>query len=321
MTILPNFYYDLDEATPSIQRIAHTTLDTLGEKKSWLNFGKPPKQLDAALSKKLGIPKFIAKNILEEETRPRVLVVPEGMMMILRGINLNPGAEPDDMVSLRIWIDKQKIVTISLRRVQAIYDIQKDLKAFSTSTAPSDIFIGILEHLLAHIEEAIYSIDEQLDNIEESLDKNVDLNLVAEKIAAVRQSIIKFRRYLLPQREAISRLIYDKLTMLSESQQLYLRDMADSMNRYVEDLDAARERATVLQDNSINRLTERVNNKMYVLSIIAMIFLPATFIDGLFGMNIILPGQESHWTFWIVTGSSIVLAASLYYWLRRKRWL
>jgi zinc transporter len=117
------------------------------------------------------------------------------------------------------------------------------------------------------------------------------------------------------------RLPYDKLSWLPNADQMYLRDLADSMVRYAEDLDAVRERARVIQDNITNQLTEKVNNKMYILSIIAIIFMPASFITGIFGMDIEVPGATNKHTFYILCSIIVVLSVGLFVWFRRKKWL
>jgi zinc transporter len=83
----------------------------------------------------------------------------------------------------------------------------------------------------------------------------------------------------------------------------------------------ARERTIVVQEEILNRIAEEQNSRMYVLSIVALIFLPITFITGLFGMNVAgLPGTEGTSTFWIVAAVMAMSAALIVLWLKLKRW-
>ncbi|NNF15293.1 MAG: zinc transporter ZntB, partial [Gammaproteobacteria bacterium] len=97
---------------------------------------------------------------------------------------------------------------------------------------------------------------------------------------------------------------------------------SDRITRYLEDIDLARERAVVLQEEIINQLAQEQNTRMYVLSVVAAIFLPLTFVTGLLGMNVGgLPGVENPQGFWfaavIMTACSILMI--LYF--RWRKWI
>jgi zinc transporter len=316
-----NFLYRFSPEGFDRKKATQTTISDLGEMSSyWLHIGEVPRSFEQTLRKKMKLPNFVAENLCAEETRPRSVVTDDGMLIILRGVNLTPGASPDDMVSIRMWLTAKGLVTITMHPVHAVIDTEGEIATGGVIKSPIDVMFSIIEYLLYHIEDAIYSLDTSLDGIEEEID-TVAVDDASKTIGAIRQQIIGFRRYLLPQREAILRLPNERLTWLSPAQLMQLRDLGDSMSRYVEDLDAARERASVLQDNLFNRLTERVNGKMYVLSIIALIFMPASFLTGLFGMNIVLPGQTSTLTFWLVCSAIVISTTSLVMIFRRKKWM
>jgi zinc transporter len=101
-----------------------------------------------------------------------------------------------------------------------------------------------------------------------------------------------------------------------------LRDEADRITRYLEDLDLARERTMVLREEFLGQLAQEQNSRMYVLSVVAAIFLPLTFVTGLLGMNVGgLPGLESPRGF---AGSLVIMvlaAVGLVVFFRSKKWL
>jgi len=94
------------------------------------------------------------------------------------------------------------------------------------------------------------------------------------------------RRYISPQREAISRLHTSKNACLSDNDRLLIREAHDKVMRYLEDQDSARDRAGVTQEVLGNRLAEQMNSRMYVLSLVAGLFLPLGFLTGLLGINV-----------------------------------
>jgi zinc transporter len=101
-----------------------------------------------------------------------------------------------------------------------------------------------------------------------------------------------------------------------------LREVAERTARFVEDIDSARERAAVTQEELNNRLSEQMNKAMYLLSIVAAIFLPLGLLTGLLGINVGgIPGSESKWAFSLVTILLVCLAAFLVAWFKKIKWL
>jgi zinc transporter len=84
----------------------------------------------------------------------------------------------------------------------------------------------------------------------------------------------------------ISQLHHAQLTWLNSTQRASIREVADHLIRYVEDLDAARDRMGVMQEELTNKLSEQMNKTMYILTVLAGIFLPITFVTGLLGINV-----------------------------------
>jgi zinc transporter len=138
----------------------------------------------------------------------------------------------------------------------------------------------------------------------------------------LRRQAISLRRYLSPQREAMARLLADTGGWLSEPDRLVIREAADRLQRLLEDIDLAREHATIAQEDLQSRLSDRLGRRMYVLAVITCLFLPLTFITGLFGVNLGgIPGAHHELgfaTFFLLTlGFGLVLTLLL----RWRHWL
>jgi zinc transporter len=119
-------------------------------------------------------------------------------------------------------------------------------------------------------------------------------------IVDIRKISILFRRHLAPQRDAISQLRTADLDWLDDTDRRYLLESFNHIIRYVEELDAIRERAQIVKDELASLLADRMNRNTYVLSVIAAIFLPLGFLTGLFGINIGgMPGVENGMAFLI----------------------
>ena len=232
-----------------------------------------------------GLDDLVVQALLAEETRPRCAPVDDGVMLFLRGVNLNPGSDPEDMVSIRLHVNERRIVSVRLRRLLSVNDLCAALEQGQGPHDAADFVADLAERLTDRMAGVIGDIDDTVDRIQ-SQTLETDGRRLRGELTRLRAEIIALRRYLAPQRDAMARLAQVNLPWLQPAHLLHLREQADRVTRYVEDLDAARERAAVTQEELANRLSEQMNARMYVLSIVAGIFLPLGFLTGLFGINV-----------------------------------
>jgi len=173
---------------------------------------------------------------------------------------------------------------------------------------------------MVRMQDTMNDTEDYVDSIEEELVSSSSYDL-RNKISAVRRVVISLRRYLAPQRDALQQMNQTKVSWLTESDRQNLREVTDRLPRYIEDLDSARDRAAVAQEELSNRLAEQMNNRMYLLSIVAAVFLPLGFLTGLLGINVGgMPGAENPWACWIVSGFMTITVAIQLWLFKRKNW-
>jgi zinc transporter len=132
---------------------------------------------------------------------------------------------------------------------------------------------------------------------------------------------IMFRRYMAPQRDAIEQLMLTDVTWLDGTHRRHLQESHNHVTRYVEDLDAIRERAQIVKDELANTLSDRLNRNMYVLSVIAAIFLPLGFLTGLFGINVGgIPGADNGNAFLLFCGLLVVIVVIQVLIFKKLKW-
>jgi zinc transporter len=140
-------------------------------------------------------------------------------------------------------------------------------------------------------------------------------------LATLRRQTITLRRYLAPQRDAFAKLVTEKITWFDDDSRLRLREVSDRLIRNIEDLDAVRERAAVTQEELLSRLSDQMNTRMYVLSVVAAIFLPLGFLTGLLGINVGgIPGAEYPWAFLLFILFLVGIVAVQMLWFKHKKW-
>lgn len=287
----------------------------------WLHLDFKSEKVRKWLSEQSGLSQILCNSLIEEETRPRGVVSEEGLLLILRGVNCNPGSDPEDMVSLRMLYTEHRIITMRHRRVMAIDDINNDIKSGSGPTSAGDFLVMVAHGLTDRMGDVIAEIDDSVDELE-------DMVLTAEsyelrpKLSQLRRQTISLRRYIAPQRDVIARLQHERIPWLDDIAKAHIREIAERTSRFVEDIDSARDRAAITHEELNNRLSEQMNKAMYVLSIVAAIFLPLGLLTGLLGINVGgIPGAENKWAFTGVTLFLIGIAALLILVFKRIKWL
>jgi zinc transporter len=273
------------------------------------------------LTESSGLDPLVIEALLAEETRPRTTVIGDGLLIALRGVNLTPGAEPDDMVAIRLWIDKNRIISTRNRPLLSIADLVEQIRTGKGPKNTADFIVELTDRLIWRMSDTVDNFEDRVADLEERVLEAGHSSLRYE-LATLRRQVITLRRYLAPERDALSRLIMEKVSWLDEGQRLRLRETSDRLIRHIEDLDAVRERGAVTQEELLSRVSEQMNTRMYVLSLVAAIFLPLGFLTGLLGVNVGgIPGADYPQAFLIFIILMIIVVILQIVLFRWKKWL
>jgi zinc transporter len=298
-----------------------TSLDNLDvNKPHWLHFDFTLPSTKHWLENESDLPNVVASALLDEETRPRATPLNDGVLISLRGVNLAPNSNPEDMVSIRLWFTKDKVISTRRRTLLSTKDIANDFDNGCGPKKPAEFISILTEHLISRMSNTIYEIEENVSDIEERIITS-STHTLRNELATTRRQIISIRRYLSPQREAMAQLLSDKITLFTVEEKIQLRESTDHLIRFIEDLDSIKDRAIVCQEELNNTLAEQMNNRMFVLSIVSAVFLPLGFLTGLLGINVGgIPGAENSNAFAIfIVMLTAVIALQL--WLfKKKKW-
>ena len=242
-------------------------------------------------------------------------------MVFLRGVNLNPGQHPEDMVALRMWIEEHRVITLRHRHLLSIDDLRELIERGLGPASPGTFLVGVCDRIVARMANVITEIEDTVDRLDEQVATG-ESRALRTQISDVRREAILLRRYLAPQRDAMSRLYSEPVAWLDDTERMRLREIADRTLRYVEDLDAARDRAGVVQEELANRLADQMNSRMYLLSVVAALFLPLGFITGLLGVNVAgIPGTENPGAFVAVCFMLLLLALMQLSVFKHRGWI
>lgn len=273
------------------------------------------------LAESSGLDRPTVDSLLDFETRPRSFATPDGLMVVLRGLNTNPGQDPEDMVSIRVWLERNRVISLRRRKLMSVTDIREAISKGDGPESPGAFLAMLVGRLADRIGYFVDDIETRVATLEEKM-LELSQTEFRQLIAALRRQIASVRRFLAPQREALDRLYRVQTSLLTPIEAQELRDEADRITRYIEDIDLARERTVVLREEFLGQMAQEQNSRMYVLSIVTAVFLPMTFVTGLLGMNVGgLPGLDNPRGFLGAVGIMVSATVLLVTVFKLKKWL
>lgn len=292
-----------------------------GEGTLWLHLDRSHDAAAEWLEQALDVPDALVTLLTSDETRPRAFVSGDRLLAIMRGINFNPGAEPEDMIALQFWLQPGLVVTLRHERLQSPRDVLARLEAGEGPRTCDELLAQMIELMVEKIGLAIFDMNDRIDALEAAED-TTEAEPMLKEISDIRRDCLSLRRYMSPEHDALLEIVRTAPAWMGENSKLEIRETADRLKRFLEDLEVSIESAIVLQDDINSRLAAQASHTMYMLSIVAAIFLPLSFVTGLLGINVGgMPGVDSTDAFWVTVGLLAMLLGLQLYIFRKLKWL
>jgi zinc transporter len=266
------------------------------------------------------IPDIAANALIATETRPRCDRIEDGAIVNLRGPAPVEIRESDRLVSIRMWVRRSKVNSVTRYPLAATAVVVEQMKAGQIHD-PGDLVAAYARTISKQLDPQVADLGDELDDCESGMDPHQVWRL-RSIIARVRSEAIAFRRFVAPDRDALLTLAQLDFEWLADDDRLHIREAADRFARMAEELEAVRERAALLHEQLTDLRAEDLDRRSLLISIVAFIFLPLTFITGLLGMNVEgIPYAHTHWAFWGVVIFCVLVGAAVLAWFARRRWL
>jgi magnesium transporter len=207
-------------------------------------------------------------------------------------------------------------VTRLFSRCQEDEQFREDL----FSKGSGRLLYEVLDDLFDYCFPILDKIAFKLDSIEDDIEARRSEEIVSD-ISKAKQEIISYRKIVKPQRPALRLLERHIERFLPENLELYFDDLVDASERIWDLLDNYKEVVEALEDTNESLISHRQNDVLRILTVFGAIFLPLTFITGVFGMNVLYPGESTHEAFWVIGGFMIATIIGMVVFFHYKRWL
>jgi zinc transporter len=287
---------------------------------SWVHIEGWKEDARAVASRCDHMPQAALSALLAQETRPRCTLMGEGALVNLRGLGALDDPSGDALVSIRLWAERARVISVSYRPLAAIDPLIGQMMAGSIHD-PGDLIASLAQQITEALDPDVADLGDRLDEIESTLNGS-NAAEVRRNVSQIRATAISYRRFIAPQRQALERLSLAEADWLDPEDRLHLQEGADRCARMAEELEAVRERSALAHEELTDLRAERLNSQGLIISIVALVFLPLTFLTGLLGMNVEgIPFAHEPWAFWGVVGVCAAMAAAISGWFAVTHWL
>ncbi len=317
---------DLVEADISDMEQARDYLGTYAV--TWVNIdGLGDAEMIKDLGEVFGVHPLAQEDILNVRHRPKLEEFDDQLFVVTRMAALGECFEYEQV---SLVLGPNYVVTLQQHAGDCLDPVRQRLRqkrSMFTTHGPDYLAYAILDAIVDGYFPVLEEYGERLEMLEEEILQRPKQATIL-KVQAAKRDMLSLRRSIWPQREFLNTMVRDPSPLIKERTQLYLRDAYDHAVRIMDLVDTYREISSGLTDLYMSSVSNRMNDVMKVLTVIATIFIPLTFVAGIYGMNfntdispLNMPELNWYWAypaFWIVL---LAIVVTLLLFFRRKGWI
>jgi magnesium transporter len=249
----------------------------------------------------------------------------EGFLyLVLHGIDFRAGKHGFVTNDVDFFLGRSFLVSVHDGKRRSIAHVRDQClrNGHLLARGPVEVLHRIVDSLVDHYNPEVDALEERLDHVENEVLAHPKPSVV-RKILALKRDIATLRRIALPQRDAIGRLARREFDVIPHEFSYEFRDVYDHLVRITDEALIFQDRVTGILEAHFSNVSNRLNEVMKVLTVIATIFMPLTVLTGAFGMNVRLPvfpgGPAAQ--FWWITGIMVAVSGAMLWMFRRWKWL
>ncbi|MFB1081296.1 magnesium/cobalt transporter CorA [Jeotgalibacillus sp. JSM ZJ347] len=287
----------------------------------WVDFSQPTDREGKELSRTFSFHPLAIEDCVEKGyQRPKFDSYHQYIFLVLHHLS----KDTYEAEEIDVFVNDKLIVTWhyeQLKMIDELWDRQLSGEGLPGEHHPIGLLHSILDMTVDDYFPSVYGIEDVLNRIEEKTDENSSHDLM-DRLFDVRHDMQKLRRSLVPTRDLLYRLLNGTNVALTRDQQLYFSDVYDHVIKLTEMLESYREFSSDIRDNYISVSSDKMNNIMMTLTVITTIFMPLSFLAGLYGMNFVyIPELEFQYGYFVLLGVMVFIAIVMFIVFRQIGWL
>lgn len=266
---------------------------------------------------------LVMEDIVNTGQRPKIEEYPDYLFIVAKMLYYRDGNIENEHISM--IVGKNYLLTFQESEVDVFDPVRERLESAKgriRSRSADYLMFALLDSVIDNYFLVIDDMSDRIETLEASLFINKPNDNITHEIQELKQTILRIRRSVFPLREVVSRLEKMENGLIKSNTINYIRDLHDHILQITENIEIYREMIWGLMDLYMTTISNRMNEVMKVLTIMASIFIPLTFIAGIYGMNFeYMPELEWKYSYFVLWGVMIVVFLFMLYYFKRKKWL
>jgi magnesium transporter len=271
------------------------------------------------LTEVLKVHPLTVEDLFQDRPTPKIEDYGDYLYMTLHGVTGGLHLEP---IELDIVFGKDWLFTHHPQPMACIADVAHSLERNpkQLQRGPAWVAHALVDHLTDTYLPVVDAFEEAVDDLEKQVAQRPQRGQL-QQLFELKRSLQHLRRISVYQRDMLQRLSRGDYEVLPKKVLPFYRDVYDHFVRIADLADSYRELVTAALDIYMSGIANRTNDVMKALTLISTVMLPLNFIAGLYGMNVDLPGQHWHFEFFVIVGVMMLVAATLWWAFRQRKWL
>lgn len=292
---------------------------------SWLNIvGLHDTEIMQKIGRHFGIHPLVIEDILNTEQRPKIEIYDNYIFISLKMLTYDTVLKEVQDEQMSLILGKNFVISFQEREGDVLAPVRERIKSGAgriRKLGPDYLMYAIMDIIIDHYFYVLDCMDDEINQLEDKVMNTPDQEHL-QRIHYLKRELVNFRRSVWPMREVVSSLTRDEYHLVKETTEPFLRDLYDHVFNISELIESLRDMVTGLMDVYLSNISNRMNEVMKVLTIIATIFIPLSFLAGIYGMNFeFMPELKWRYSYYILWGFIIIVAGGMMYYFRRKKWL
>ena len=294
----------------------------------WIHVqGTPSVQTLELIGGRLGLHALALEDVLNTGQRPKVDRY-DDLLAVMLGIPVEHSSGAIIIHQLAVFMGERFVLSIVSDAFEPFGEIHRRLadRAARKPDRPDELLYALIDAAVDHAFPVMDSLGEAIEMLEEEILTRPDAATL-KSLHAIKRELIILRRQLWPTREVINQILRDHADLLGAETRLWLRDVYDHAVQIMDLVESYRDMTGGLLDVYLSSMSNRLNESMRKLAVIATIFMPLTFLAGIYGMNFdnpdspwAMPELRWYWGYPLVLAMMALIGAAMGVWFRRRRW-
>ena len=293
----------------------------------WVDLESPSDAERGILERVFGFHKLAIENCLAQSNHPRIDDYGDYLYLVVHGVSSTGAGTLQGEARIRLtevdfFLGEHFLVTYHASRNASIEGVRHKCAEVDRlmGRGPDRVLAEILDQVAEEYMSVMEKLDTEIDTLEDRLFRHASKPALRE-IFSLKKDVLRLRRVVTPQREVLNRLARAEHKAVSKEETIYFRDVYDHIYRVAEMLESFRDVLSSSLEVYLTVVANRTNEVMKVLTVFSIILMTASFLAGVYGMNVHLPGADSKASFYILLGVMATFSCALLYFFRKRRWI